>query len=140
MNILKETSDKHEFVLDFQPDLPPALIDQDKFIHVLGNILTNALKYSPKGGRILISVCRDINPNRLLVIIADEGIGISETDQNMLFRTFHRIKRPETQGIRGSGLGLFIAKEWIEGMNGEIWLESELNKGTKVFLAVPHTD
>ena len=54
-----------------------------------------------------------------------------------LFKTFHRIKRPETQGIRGSGLGLYIVKEWVELMGGNIWLESELDKGSTFYITVP---
>jgi signal transduction histidine kinase len=72
-----------------------------------------------------------------VVSVADEGIGIGPEDKASLFTTFHRIQRPETQSIRGSGLGLYIAKEWTEAMGGEIWLESELNKGSTFFVAIP---
>ena len=75
--------------------------------------------------------------HQIVVSVADEGIGISPADKDSLFMTFHRIQRPETQGIRGSGLGLYIAKEWTEAMGGKIWLESELNKGSTFFVAIP---
>ena len=76
----------------------------------------------------------------MVVSISDEGIGIGPEDRNSLFTTFHRIQRPETLGIKGSGLGLYIAKEWVEAMGGKIWLESELNKGSTFFVAIPAQD
>ena len=73
----------------------------------------------------------------MVLSVADEGIGIGSKDKNSLFTTFHRIQRPETRGIRGSGLGLYIVKEWVERMGGEVWLESEPNKGSTFFVAIP---
>ena len=75
--------------------------------------------------------------HRIIVSVADEGVGIDSTDKSTIFTTFHRIRRPETQSVRGSGLGLYIVKEWIEAMGGEIWLESEMNKGSTFFIAIP---
>jgi len=72
--------------------------------------------------------------------VADRGIGIGPADRGSLFTTFHRIHRPETQSIPGSGLGLYIVKEWTEAMGGQIWLESELDKGSTFYVAVPVSD
>jgi signal transduction histidine kinase len=130
-------TDNHEFVVDISPSLPAVLIDQDKFGQVIGNLLSNAIKYSPKGGKITIAARYDNMRNRAVISVSDEGIGISPDDQSSLFTTFHRIQRKETQGIRGSGLGLYIAKEWTEAMGGEIWLQSELNKGSTFFVGIP---
>ena len=116
------------------------LVDRDKFGQVMGNLLSNAVKYSPGGGRITLSAHNDLQQRRIVVSVADEGIGIGSADKDSLFTTFHRIQRPETQGIRGSGLGLYIAKQWTEAMGGEIWLESELNKGSTFFVAIPTQD
>jgi signal transduction histidine kinase len=137
LSLAKEYTDKHEFVVDIEPDLPVVLIDRDKLGQVVGNLLSNAVKYSPNGGRITLSVHNELEKHQIVISIADEGIGISPADKESLFTTFHRIQRPETQGIRGSGLGLYIAKEWTEAMGGKIWLESELNKGSTFFLAIP---
>jgi two-component system sensor histidine kinase VicK len=115
-------------------------VDRDRLSHVIGNILSNAVKYSPNGGRITISAQNDQERQRIVVSITDEGIGIGPADKDLLFTTFHRIQRPETRGIRGSGLGLYIAKEWTEAMGGEIWVESELNKGSTFFVAIPMQD
>ena len=138
--VIRESSDKHEVVVDIEPDLPDVLVDRDKFGQVMGNLLSNAVKSSPNGGRITISAHNDAQRRRIVVSVADEGIGIGPVDKDSLFTTFHRIQRPETQGIGGSGLGLYIAKEWTEAMGGEIWLESELNKGSTFFVAIPTHD
>jgi len=137
LSMIRESTDKHEFVIDIEPDLPDVLVDRDKIGQVVLNLLSNAVKYSPNGGRITLSAHNDLQRHRIVVSVADEGIGIGPDDKSSLFTTFHRIQRPETQGIRGSGLGLYIAKEWTERMGGEIWLESELNKGSTFFVGIP---
>jgi|GEM_PF-1383506 len=138
--LTKEGTDKHKFVVDIEPGLPDVLVDRDKFSHVVANLLSNAIKYSPNGGRITLSAHNGPKEHRIILSVADEGIGIGPTDKDSLFTTFHRIQRPETQSIRGSGLGLYIAKEWVEAMGGNIWLESELNKGSTFFVAIPTHD
>ncbi|MBI4303765.1 MAG: hypothetical protein HY665_05460 [Chloroflexi bacterium] len=137
LSIIEQNSNKHEFLADLEPDLPDVLADHDKFGQVIGNLLNNAAKYSPNGGRITLAAHSDPARHRVVVSVADEGIGIGPEDRDSLFTTFHRIKRPETEGIGGSGLGLYIAKEWTEAMGGEIWLESELNRGSTFFVAIP---
>ena len=107
------------------------------FGQVLGNLLSNAVKYSPKGGPITISGYRDSSQPRVVVKVTDRGLGIGAADRSSLFTTFHRIYRPETTSIRGFGLGLYIVKEWTEQMGGSVWLQSELNKGSTFFVAVP---
>ncbi len=140
LSLTRESTNKHEFVVDIESDLPDVLVDRDKFSQVAGNLLSNAVKYSPNGGRITLSAHNDQERHRIVVSVTDEGIGIGPADKDVLFTTFHRIQRPETQGIRGSGLGLYIAKEWTEAMGGKIWLESELNKGSTFFVAIPTQD
>ena len=137
LNIVRENDDIHEFIVNVERDLPDVVVDRDKFGQIIMNLLNNAIKYSPKGGQITLSV--NYNSLNLCVVtsVTDEGIGISPDDAKFLFTTFHRIQRPETQSIRGSGLGLFIAKEWIEAMGGRIWVESELNKGSTFFVSIP---
>jgi signal transduction histidine kinase len=137
ISLAKESTNRHEFVVDIEPHLPDVFVDRDKLSHVVGNILSNAVKYSPNGGRITLSAHDGHEQHRIVVSVADEGIGIGPEDKEQLFTTFHRIQRPETKGIRGSGLGLYIAKEWMEAMGGKIWLESELNKGSTFFIAIP---
>jgi signal transduction histidine kinase len=133
----KEYADKHEFIVEIEPDLPVVLIDRDKLGQVVGNLLSNAIKYSPEGGRITLGIYHDSENHHIIISVNDQGIGIGPEDKDSIFTTFHRIRRPETQNIRGSGLGLYIAKEWTEAMGGKIWLESEINRGSTFFVAIP---
>jgi nitrogen-specific signal transduction histidine kinase len=138
--IIQEGSTRHEFIIDVPQDISPVLADRDKLGQVIGNLLSNAVKYSPHGGKITISAYNETSKNRIVIAISDQGLGISPADQSTLFKTFHRIQRPETRVIRGSGLGLYIVKEWAEAMGGEVWLESELNKGSTFFVGIPALD
>jgi signal transduction histidine kinase len=137
VDVARALTDKHEFAVNIEPDLPEVKVDHDKFGQVVANLLNNAVKYSPNGGCISLKARFNVPQNCIVVNVTDEGIGISADDTKSLFTTFNRIQRPETQGIRGSGLGLFIAKEWIEAMGGTIWVESELNKGSTFFITIP---
>jgi len=136
INVIKEDTSKHRFVQEIIADLPRGLVDRDKYGQVIGNLLSNAVKFSPQGGSIILKASYDAVRDRVIVSVTDEGIGIDAQDRDLLFTTFHRIKRPETTRIRGSGLGLYIVKEWTLAMGGEVWLESELNKGSTFFVAV----
>jgi signal transduction histidine kinase len=135
--LVQESDDRHEFIIDIEPNLPSPSVDRAKFGLIMGNLLSNAIKYSPNGGRITLAAKYDYRNQQVVASVADQGIGIGPQDKNMLFRTFHRIDRPETRGIKGVGLGLYIVKEWTEAMGGKVWLESELNKGSTFFVAVP---
>ncbi len=74
---------------------------------------------------------------QVVISVADHGMGISPADSEALFTTFHRVHRPETIGIKGAGLGLYIVKVFTEAMGGRVWLESELDKGTTFYIALP---
>ena len=104
---------------------PCAMADRFKLAQVLGNLLENAVKYTPGGGTVTIRA------------VTDQGIGISPEDSERLFTTFHRIRRLETEKIRGTGLGLYIVKALVELMGGEVWLASRLNEGTTFFFSLP---
>jgi signal transduction histidine kinase len=138
--IAQGITDKHQFVVEVESGLPSILVDRDKFGEIIGNLLNNAVKYSPMGGRITLSARHEPQKHHVVVSIMDEGIGIGPVDKNSLFTTFHRIQRPETKNIRGSGLGLYIVKEWTKAMGGEVWLQSELNRGSTFFVSIPVND
>jgi signal transduction histidine kinase len=135
--VIQESTSKHQFVLHIEHNLPNLLVDHDKFGQVLVNLLSNAIKYSPNGGHITIAARDDPQQQRVIISVTDEGIGIGSEDRDSLFKTFHRIQRPETHSIRGSGLGLYIVKEWTEQMGGTVSLESELNKGSTFSISIP---
>jgi len=135
--LIRKTTEKHEFINKIAPGLPYGLIDGNKFSKIIGNLLDNAVRYSPDGGRITTSAYYDTPRRRIVVSIRDEGIGISSTDKPYLFSSFNSVQRPQIVGAKGSGLNLYIAREWIEAMGGEIWLESEMGQGTTFFVGVP---
>jgi signal transduction histidine kinase len=135
--LIRNTTKNHEFINNIAPELPDGLIDRQKFGKIIGNILDNAVRYSPDGGRVTTSVYYDESRQRIVVSISDEGIGISSADKASLFTMFNPMQRTPIGGARGIGLSLYIAKEWVEAMGGEIWLESEANHGAAFFVAVP---
>ena len=111
--------------------------DREKLDQVLINLLTNAIKYSPAGGLIAVSARHEERHERIVVEVADQGMGIAPEDREHLFSTFHRIRRPETQGIRGTGLGLSIVSGLVRMMRGEVWVESELDEGSRFIFSLP---
>ncbi len=129
--------ERHQFVVEASPDTPPVMADRDKVAQVLINLLSNAVKYSPRGGRVTVAARHEPARGRVVISVADQGVGIAPDDQRRLFTTFHRIHRPETEGVRGTGLGLYIVKGLVELMQGEVWFESELNKGTTFHFSLP---
>lgn len=135
--LAQESSDKHEFQLKINGDLPEIWADRDKFGQIIWNLLSNAIKYSPKGGQIDLTAVNVPQERQVVISVADQGMGISPADSEALFTTFHRVHRQETIGIKGAGLGLYIVKVFTEAMGGRVWLESELDRGSVFFIALP---
>ncbi len=127
----------HTLRIDVNGKLPAVVGDRDKLMQVLVNFLSNAIKYSPKGGQITLSASEDAERQRLVIGVADQGIGIAPEDQAPLFTTFHRVHRPETVGIHGTGLGLYVVKSLVELMGGEVWVKSEAGKGSTFYFSLP---
>ena len=131
------TTDNHEFVTSIPQDMPKILADAGKAIEIVSNLVVNAVKYSPNGGRVTISSQFDPVLRRVVFTVADQGIGIASEDLDDVFKPFHRISRGETQKVRGSGLGLSIVKGLTEMMGGEVWSQSTLNKGSAFSFTLP---
>ena len=121
--------------LDADADLAPIVIDPDKVRQVLSNLLDNAVKYSPDGGRIRLS----ITPNGRFVRfgVADEGLGIPANEQARIFEKFYRVDPNQTRGVGGTGLGLYIASELVRRMNGRLWVESREGEGSTFYVELP---
>ncbi len=130
-------SQKHRFELHSEAELPRVRADKDKLTQIVTNLVDNAIKYSPRGGTVAIRLRHDRDKHQVVISIADQGLGIAQADIPGLFTTFHRIRRPETETIKGTGLGLYIVKSLVGLMNGEIWVESELDKGTTFSFSLP---
>lgn len=109
--------------------------DRERIAQVLMNLIGNAIKFSPQGGKVTISMKNDLN--NLRVTIEDEGIGISTEDIPKLFSKFQRIDNSSRRKIGGTGLGLAICQEIILQHDGEIWIESKEEQGTTVHFELP---
>jgi signal transduction histidine kinase len=121
-------------------DLPPALCDEARAAQIIGNLLSNASKYTPRGGQIAVTVALAEEDGFLEVSVADNGVGIPATDQPRLFDRFFRAQSAVLTGASGAGLGLDITRSLIELHGGRIWFESELGKGSTFHVTFPITD
>ena len=127
----------HEHKLIYRPekDLPSITADKGRIEQVLLNILTNAIKYTPDGGEILV---RAMAVDGFVgIAIRDNGIGIPEDDIPHLFERFYRVEKSRTTGAGCTGLGLAIAKELIDAHGGSIHVESAVGKGTEITVMLP---
>jgi len=102
---------------------------------VITNLVDNAIKYTPQGGEVKVNL--ETRGQRVLIWVADTGIGIAQADQVRLFEKFSRIRRRETIDIKGSGLGLAIVKSIVESHDGRVWVESELDQGSTFYVELP---
>ena len=111
-------------------------LDQDKITQVLDNIINNAIKYSPDGGRIIVRLME--THTNIIVSVSDEGLGIARKDIPHLFDRFYRVDKARSRAMGGSGLGLAIAQEVIQLHGGKIWVNSIENKGSTFFVSLPY--
>lgn len=121
--------------VDLEPHLPPALGDGPMLTQVVVNLLGNALKFTPAGGRITIR--GRVHGGRPRVEIADTGPGIAPADQARVFEKFTQLSRKDGPGAKGTGLGLAISHKIMELMNGELGLESQAGQGAVFHFALP---
>ncbi|WP_078556362.1 cell wall metabolism sensor histidine kinase WalK [Bacillus alkalicellulosilyticus] len=119
----------------FPHTLTQVEIDKDKIHQVVDNIISNAMKYSPEGGSITISLVQQGKQVRLG--ISDEGVGIPRESHKKIFERFYRVDKARARNIGGTGLGLAIAKELIQAHGGEIWVQSSYGKGTTIYFTLP---
>jgi signal transduction histidine kinase/transcriptional regulator with GAF, ATPase, and Fis domain len=114
---------------------PKISCDENKLRQVLVNLVDNAVKYSPGGGRVELRVR---NGNGSCVIdVVDEGLGIPSGERERIFEKFYRLDPEQTHGVGGSGLGLYIVRELVQRMDGRLSVESELGKGSRFTLELP---
>jgi signal transduction histidine kinase len=119
-------------------DLPPVYADRDKLKHVIANLIGNAIKFTPDGGRIWIRLSRyGRNGEELVVEVGDTGRGIAEENHELVFREFAQVDASPSRPHHGTGLGLAIARKLVELHEGTIWVESELGKGSRFFFRIP---
>ena len=114
---------------------PTVIGDRTLLRQSLSNVVDNAVKYTPSGGKVAVGL--DITEDTATIRVTDNGIGISSADQVRLFEKFYRIKRRETSNIQGTGLGLALARSIIDRHGGRVWVDSALNKGSTFFIQLP---
>ena len=129
----------HKFSYFLSGNYPIIKTDPKLVRQVLDNLISNAIKYSPDGGTIIVSLHLSQDKKELQVLVTDPGVGISNEEIPKIFNRFYRSNNPRVQNITGSGLGLAICKEIITALNGNIEVESELNKGSKFSFTLPIT-
>ncbi len=125
----------HPFEMDFPDDLPAVFADEARIRQVLDNLVSNAIKYSPRGGSIRIGAWPDA-PG-VTVYVADQGIGIPAAEQGRLFDSFYRVDSGLRRQTKGTGLGLYLCKAIVEAHDGRIWVRSEPGRGSTFFFTLP---
>lgn len=131
----KPLNKEHEFFFKHPEKYPLIEADRKLLRRVVENLITNAIKYSPKGGKIEAVLSQEKNFLELTII--DYGIGMSNDEQQKMFERFFRAKNTDTEKIPGLGLGLSIAKEAVEALNGKITCSSNRGSGTRFSVSFP---
>lgn len=126
---------RHTLTFTVTTRLPIYYGDRDRLEQVVTNIISNALKYTPDGGRIEVFAGQVYN--ELYIKVKDNGIGIPKSDLERIFERFYRVDKARTRKAGGTGLGLAIAKEIVEAHGGKIVMQSEPNKGSEVIITLP---
>ena len=111
------------------------LADLDMIKTIIRNLISNAIKFTNRNGAIDISA--EINPINLKIIVSDNGVGIRPEIMNKLFDLSQKITSIGTANEKGTGLGLLLCKEFVKMHGGEIWVESEVGKGSNFIFTLP---
>jgi signal transduction histidine kinase len=128
---------KIETSLEIDPDLPALSADAEKLVRVLVNLLGNAIKFTPQGGRVGLSVYLHINPlTRIIFAVSDSGKGIAASDTEKILEEGVKLDQ-ESSSRESLGLGLAFCKKIVEAHGGEILVRSRLGEGSSFFAAVP---
>ncbi|MFJ6414308.1 ATP-binding protein [Terribacillus saccharophilus] len=131
----QSTNTNHNLVLQQNSAYDHVSVDRDKMIQVLTNLFSNAIKFSPEGGDVVVSVQQQ--EHQLYVHISDEGIGIPDQELGRLFQKFNRLDNSSSRKIGGTGLGLAICKEIIEAHDGKIMVRSAEGEGSVFSIVLP---
>lgn len=126
----------HSVLLDIPPQFPKIVADPDRLRQVVTNLVMNAVKYSPAGGSITVR-CRQRGSDHVVIEVIDHGLGIPQEQVSLLFQKFSRVRTDEHMRISGTGLGLYICRLIVEGHGGQIWVESEIGKGSTFGFVLP---
>ena len=134
---LGQSSNRHQLTLSTSLSHLVAHVDRGRIEQVLVNLLNNAIKYSPAGGPVEVTLQVGAGGREALISIRDRGIGIPQAEQANLFGRFVRASNGESHGISGTGLGLYLCRELVSRHGGDIWFESTEGAGSTFFLRLP---
>jgi signal transduction histidine kinase len=134
------SSREQRLTVQSRSGLPPALLDRTRGVQIIGNLLSNASKYTLDGGNITVAVSLAQDEGFLQVSVRDDGVGISSQDQGKLFERFFRAESALLTGAEGVGMGLYVARSLAELHGGRIWCESDLGKGSAFHVTFPIAD
>jgi signal transduction histidine kinase len=137
VTLVKERAARHGITLQVDIDPGPGEIvgDERKVKQIVLNLLSNAVKFTPEGGRISLTAGR--KNDLVQIAVSDTGIGIAPEDQAAIFEEFRQVGSDETRKQEGTGLGLTLAKKFVELHGGRIWVESELGRGSTFTFTLP---
>jgi len=140
MALLARRERQITLVHSVHPTLPLVLADRQRLTQVLLNLVRNAIAYTPEGGIVSITLERS-DAHRLVIAVADTGIGIPQDELEMIFERFHRVDASRARTSGGFGLGLAIARDLVQAMKGSITVESKQEEGScfRVFLRIAST-
>lgn len=136
IQMLSQKYKNHKLVTHYNLHLPPVRLDEDKFQQIMTNLIDNACKYSKDGDEVLITTCF-ADSEMVLIKVRDNGIGIKEEDFNKIFEKFVRLENHLVSKAQGNGLGLYITKNLVEMLQGQIGLTSGLEEGSEFWLKFP---
>jgi K+-sensing histidine kinase KdpD len=131
-------SKRHDFEYSVDQDALFVKGDQTKLRQVIQNLVNNAVKYSPQGGKIVVRAVNH-SPEEVLVSVSDQGMGVPKEKLGKLFQKFSRVDSKESREIKGAGLGLWICREVVNAHGGKIWMESEPGTGSTVKFLIRRT-
>ncbi|MFC4767132.1 sensor histidine kinase [Effusibacillus consociatus] len=118
--------------------IPVLNIDQERINQVMHNLLSNAIRHTPNGGRIVVDIKED-KKHGVIVSVQDSGTGIPEEELESIFERFYRVDRSRSRKTGGTGLGLAIVKQLVELHGGKVWVESQLGQGSRFSFSLPLT-
>ncbi len=124
-----------ELELDAPAELPAVVADSGQLRQVLSNLIDNAIKYSPEGGVVRVSLAA--NERYVRFSVSDDGLGVPPDEQRRIFEKFFRLDPDMTRGIGGTGLGLYICRELVRRVDGRIWVESDGRAGSTFHVEIP---
>jgi PAS domain S-box-containing protein len=132
---LQAASKNIELITDIPSDIPQLDLDRDKMMDVFVNLIDNAVKFTPDGGKVTVSA--HVSEGSMYLDVEDTGIGIPENKIPMLFQRFYQVDSSVKRRYGGTGLGLYICKKIVEDHKGDIYVNSEEGKGTTVHVRLP---